>query len=659
MISQESIERVKNEASILQIVSETVPLRRAGSNYTGLCPFHSERSPSFFVREDRNSYHCFGCGASGNVISFVMNTRALTFPDAVETLAGRFGIELKYDSKRKDAPKVDRERLFAVCHAAQLFFRRSLLQVRGGQGEYQKLGEYIKRRELNADAINSFGIGYAPNPRGVLIETLKKGGFTEETILLSGLVRRAASGELYELFRGRLLFPIFVDSKRIAGFGGRIVPGVFEANYEQQSPKYVNSPETPIYQKSKTFYGLPQAMNAIRDSGEVFVVEGYMDVVSLAMRGVRNVVACCGTALTEQHIKRLAGVCSRVNLLFDGDAAGQAAAAKSFAVGLNAEIDIKACFLPAGSDPDDFAKLNGEESATALSQLPKGLLVDLFVDGVLAKHGCANGQEPGPNLLGKVCEEVGKVLAAAQREVVLSSLVTRVARRLKVETSQIEGVVKLHRNGGGGGNQRPNPFSALGDTRGVQTKALYVTSGRGNEAQDVTNHTTDRGKAVLNRSPQELPKSDLALLRVVMVLREAIIERVLSDGDLCEMLQPESLGFLMALADLLASGDPQSDSVRVAIKGYLQQLGRGWVALWREAYTIVPQSDEDPREVFQKTLFGFRREKLLRLIQESQREISVAADDPRRQAEAFERLRLLKGQLDKLSKGVDLAPLNG
>ncbi len=659
MISQESIERVKNEASILQIVSETVPLRRAGSNYTGLCPFHSERSPSFFVREDRNSYHCFGCGASGNVISFVMNTRALTFPDAVEMLAGRFGIELKYDSKGKGAPKVDRERLFSLCHTAQLFFRRSILQVRSAQGEYKKLGEYIKKRGLNADAINTFGIGYAPIQRGVLIETLKKAGFNEETILLSGLVRRAASGEMYELFRGRLLFPIFVDTKRISGFGGRLIPGVLEANYEQQSPKYVNSPETPIYQKSKTFYGLPQAMNAIRESGEVFVVEGYMDVVGLAMRGVRNVVACCGTALTEQHIKRLAGVCSRVHLLFDGDAAGQAAAAKSFAVGLNAEIDLKACFLPAGLDPDDFAKLNGERSAAALNQLPKGLLVDLFVDSVLAKHGCTDGQAPGPNLLGKVCEEVGRVLAGAQREVVLSSLITRVARRLKVETAQIEGVVKLHRTGGAGGNQRSQRFSALSDMRGAQSKVFLDNNGRGDLAQDGSNHTTDRGKVVLNRSPQELPKSDLALLRVVMVLREGIIELVLKDGDLCEMLQPESLGFLIALADILACGDPQGDLVKGAIKGYLQQLGRGWVALWREAHTIVPQSDEDPRAVFQKTLFGFRREKLMRLIQESQREIGEAADDPQRQAEAFERLRGLKGQLDKLSKGVDLAPLNG
>jgi hypothetical protein len=203
------------------------------------------------------------------------------------------------------------------------------------------------------------------------------------------------------------------------------------------------------------------------------------------------------------------------------------------------------------------------------------------------------------------------------------------------------------------------PLGVSSDMRSANSKVFSADLGPGKVARDVDNHTIDGGKAVLNRSPQELPKSDLALLRVVMVLREGIIGQVLSDGGLCEMLQPESLGFLMALADILACSDPQSESTRTSIKEYLQQLGRGWVALWREAHTIVLQSDEEPLAVFKKTLLGFRREKLMRLIQESQREVSLSADDPQRQAEAFERLRGLKGQLDKLLKGVDLAPLNG
>ena len=399
MISQESIERVKSSANIVEVVSETVKLRRAGMYYTGLCPFHSERSPSFFVRESTNTYNCYGCQAYGNVISFVMATRAMSFPDAVEYLAGRFGIELKYENSKRQGPSIDREKLFDVCRVAHLFFRKSLMQVKGGRGEFQKVGEYLKKRGLTADAINEFGVGYSPNQRGALIDALKAHNIPEEMMLLSGLVRRSDSGELYELFRGRLIFPIYVDQKRIAGFGGRLVPGVAEPSFEQNAPKYVNSPETPIYQKSKTIFGLPQAMRAIRESGEVFIVEGYMDVIGLAMRGVYNVVACCGTAMTESHVKRLTGVANRVHLLFDGDSAGRGAASKAFTVARNAEVDVAACFLPEGLDPDDFAQRHGAETGERLKALPKAELIDVYIDGVLGRYGCSEHEKPGPNLL--------------------------------------------------------------------------------------------------------------------------------------------------------------------------------------------------------------------------------------------------------------------
>ena len=637
MISQESIERVKREASIVEVVSETVKLRRSGVNYSGLCPFHSERSPSFFVREQSNSYHCFGCGASGNVISFTMATKAMSFPDSIEFLASRFGIELKYESGRSAGPKVDREKLFALCQTAQNFFRHSLMRVKGGQGEFQRVGEYLRKRGLTADAINTFGIGYCPNQKGVLLDLLLKAGFDQETILLSGLVRRSSSGDLYELFRGRLIFPIFVDQKRISGFGGRLVPGVFEASYEQQSPKYVNSPETPIYQKSKTFYGLPQAMNAVRQAGEVYVVEGYMDVIGLAMRGVHNVVACCGTALTEQHIKRLSGVCSRVHLLFDGDEAGRNAAAKSFTAARNAELDVTACFLPDEIDPDDFAAMHGSNTGKKLTELPKSLLIDTFVDGVLRRSGCGAGEDPGPNLLGKVCDEVAKAVAEVQREVVRSSLINRVARRLKIETSQIDRLIAGYRSGVG--------------AQGPQNRSNGDAKMTG--PQDAPDHGPQSGSAALEqpRSPNQLPKSDLALIRVVMVLRGEIVSQVINNGDICEMLQPESMRFLMGLAEILRRTQDDDDSLKQEIKEYLQDLGDDWIALWREAHRMVTLSDEGPQEVYQKTVNGFRREKLSLLIRECQAELGVCADDPQKQTEIFERMKALKSQLDSMLRG--------
>lgn len=639
MISQESIERVKTESNIVELVSETVKLRRAGMYYSGLCPFHSERSPSFFVRENSNSYTCYGCGASGNVISFVMGTRAMNFPDAVEFLAGRFGIELKYDSKKSGTPTVDREKLFAVCQTAHNFFRHSLMQVKKGHGEFAKVGEYLKKRGLTAEAINNFGIGYSPNQRGLLLDALKSAGFDDDTIMKTGLVRRTASGELYEMFRSRLVFPIFIDSRRIAGFGGRIVPGVLDPSYEQQAPKYLNSPETPIYHKSKTIYGLPQAMSAIREAGEVYVVEGYMDVVGLSMKGVRNVVACCGTAMTEQHVKRFAGVCNRVHLLFDGDSAGRNAAAKSFMVARNAEVDVTACFLPDDVDPDDFAKHHGESVGQALQELPKAELLDVYIDGLLAKAGCSLGEKPGPNLLGKLCDEVAKAVAAVEREVVRSSFLTRAARRLGVEVPQIGRLVDEMRRKAG---------AKVVDEPSVVSQAATTRSSVPAEETQVVRH---------DRPPAKLPRIDLDILRSVMVLKGEVVSTIISNAEVCGLIQPETLQFIMVFRGILERYSEDEAHQRQAVKEYLESLGAGWVALWKEAYKMA-KADVSMQELYRVSLLGLRREKLRVLMEECKQELLTGGDDPHRQLEISERIRSLKSQLDAYGRGVDLIPPN-
>lgn len=633
MISQESIERVKVSANIVEVVSETVKLRRSGMHYSGLCPFHAERSPSFHVRDATNSYHCFGCGASGNVISFVMAMRAMTFPDAVEYLASRFGIELKFENSKRQAPSVDREKLFDICRVAHLYFRKSLLQVKGGDGEFRKVGEYLKKRELTADAINRFGIGYSPNQRGQLMEVLKQNGVSEEMMIQSGLVRRSASGDLYELFRGRLIFPIFIDAKRIAGFGGRIVPGLQEPSYEAQSPKYVNSPETPIYQKSRTIFGLPQAMAAIRDSKEVYIVEGYMDVVGLSMRGVDNAVACCGTAMTEAHVKRLTGACNRIHLLFDGDGAGRGAAAKSFTVARNAEVDINACFLPQDVDPDDFARQHGPATDEALRALPKAELIDVFIGGLFEKHGCSESERPGPNLLGKLCDEVAKALSGVDREVVRSSLVTRAARKLGVETKQVEKLLVAeisHK-----GIQRENSAA-------IKVEAMPSTE------------ETSRGVA---RRLESLPRIDLDLLRAAMVLKGDILTELLSSAEMCEGLQPETLRFAAVFSELLMEDVEDEARQRLATKELLQSLGPDWMILWKEAYKMV-KAGVSMRDLYQGCRVALRREKLKGLLDECRRELLEGDLNTEEQLEISERIRTLKTQMDSCARGVDLEPLN-
>ncbi len=633
MISQESIERVKASANIVEVVSETVKLRRSGMHYSGLCPFHAERSPSFHVRESTNSYHCFGCGASGNVISYVMAMRAMTFPDAVEYLAGRYGIELKFENTKRQGPTVDREKLFDVCRLAHLYFRKSLLQVKGGEGEFKKVGEYLKKRHLTADAINHFGVGYSPNQRGALIDVLKQNGISEEMMLQSGLIRRSAAGDLYELFRGRLIFPIFVDAKRIAGFGGRLIPGLQEPAYEAQSPKYVNSPETPIYQKSRTIFGLPQAMGSVRDSKEVYIVEGYMDVIGLAMRGVHNVVACCGTAMTESHVKRLAGVCNRIHLLFDGDSAGRNAAAKSFTVAKNAEVDITACFLPEDVDPDDFAGQNGAATAEALKALPKSELIDVYIDGLLQKHGCSESERPGPNLLGKLCDEVAKALSGVDREVVRSTLVTRAARRLGVEMKHLEKMM-------GGGSVMTTPPK--------QAASLPAPPSAREEGAGAASSTRTVARKLAN-----LPRIDLDVLRAIMVLRGEVVDELLKSPEMCEELQPETLRFVSVFSELLREDSEDEERQRLATKELLQSLGSDWVALWKEAYKMV-KAGVSMRDLYQGCRVALRREKIKRLLEESKRELIEGGLSSDEQLEVSERIRALKSQMDSFARGVDL-----
>jgi DNA primase len=624
VISQDTIERVKNEANLVEVVAETVKLRRAGMYYSGLCPFHNERSPSFFVRESSNSYICYGCGVSGNVISYVMANRAMSFPDAVEYLAGRFGIEVKRDSLKQAGPSVDKEKIFNLLRTAHIFFRRMLTQVKGGTGEFRTVGEYLKKRGLTAAAINDFGIGYSPNERGALVSVLKKAGFEEEDMLLSGLVRRSAGGDLYELFRGRLLFPIFVDSTRIAGFGGRLVPGVMEASYESQSPKYVNSPETPVYHKSRMLYGLPQAMQAIRESGEVYVVEGYMDVVGLSMRGVKNVVACCGTAMTEQHIKRFSGLCNRIHLLFDGDNAGRAAAAKAFLPSRNAPLDVSACFLPDGIDPDDFARQHGERVSEALKALPKEEPLDVYVDSLLSKAGCSPTEKPGPNLLGRLCDEVSKALSAIEREVVRSTLIARAARRLGVEVTQLEKLVAAGKGKEG---------AAAG---AVNLGAKGVVSAE--KRDESSAQPSELGGAV------PFPAEDMNLLISIMVLKGELLSEFFSNTEVCMGAHPATQRFASGLSEILVRYPDDEARQREAVKALLQSHGPKWISTWKEAYKRV-KADVNMRELYRSSVDVMRRKRLQRELESVTKalgEENLAAENAR---ELVEQQRALKAQL--------------
>ncbi|RIL02772.1 MAG: DNA primase, partial [Proteobacteria bacterium] len=348
IVAQESIEEIKEKANLVDIIGEAVSLKRRGSSYVGLCPFHAEKTPSFHVREEK-FYHCFGCGESGNVISFVMRFRGLSFPEAIEELAGRCGVQLKFEkSGRKNVPLADKQALFKVNALALAWFSAQL------KSAPPQVKDYINSRSLTREALAAFAIGFAPKEWSALTTFLRARKVPDEMILRCGLARRSPKGDLFDVFRARIIFPIFSDSKRVAAFGGRIIPELLEKEALNQAPKYLNSPESPIYFKSKVLFGLPQALSAIQQEREVWIVEGYMDVIGMWQAGIRNAVATCGTALTSEHAKRLKLLVKKVILLFDGDDAGRGAAGKAYDAFLNSGIDVCAAFLPQGEDPDSF-----------------------------------------------------------------------------------------------------------------------------------------------------------------------------------------------------------------------------------------------------------------------------------------------------------------
>ncbi len=343
------IDDLKSHADIVQVVQERVPLRRAGTSYKGLCPFHGEKTPSFNVHGDKGYFKCFGCGVGGDVIKFVELYEKVAFPEAVRLLASRFGLSVPEgdDSKEDAEANRDREALLKAHEVAATWFREQLATPAGAVARRQ-----LKERGVSEQTIETLGIGYAPTSREALKARLTKEGFTPALLVRSGLVLQRDEGTILDRFRNRLMIPIHRDNGAIVAFGGRAM----EAG---QQPKYLNSPETPIYVKGKTLYGLHLSKSSIAKANYAVMVEGYFDVAQAIQAGITNVVASSGTALTLPQAKLLKRFASKVVLSFDPDAAGQGAAARTSELLVAEGFQVNVAMLPAGDDPDNFIQKFG------------------------------------------------------------------------------------------------------------------------------------------------------------------------------------------------------------------------------------------------------------------------------------------------------------
>ena len=351
MIDRQTIERIKDAANIVEVVSEFVTLRKSGANYKGLCPFHDEKTPSFMVSPSRGTCHCFGCGKGGNAVSFIMEHEQMTYPEALRWLANKYHIEIQ-ERELSDAEKreqSERESMFIVNEWAAQYFADILHNNADGIA----VGlQYFRSRGFRDDTIRKFQLGFDLPDRQAFARAALSKGYKEEFLLKTGICYKTDRGELIDRYAGRVIFPWIGISGKVVGFGGRLL----DSRTKGVNQKYVNSPDSDIYHKDRELYGLYQAKKAIAKEDRVFMVEGYTDVISMHQCGIENVVANSGTALSTHQIHILHRFTSNITLLYDGDAAGIHAAMRGTDMLLSEGMNLKVMLLPDGDDPDSFAR---------------------------------------------------------------------------------------------------------------------------------------------------------------------------------------------------------------------------------------------------------------------------------------------------------------
>ncbi len=403
---------VKEAADIVQVVGEHVELKRAGARLTGLCPFHAEKTPSFSVNPQGQFYHCFGCGASGDVFSFMMQYHHMEFPEALKELARKFHVDLPDDKPLSEAELArlrQREALYAVNERAAVIYQECLGNERLGKPGRN----YLSQRGVPAEVIVRYRLGLAPDPElagwGFLVDRLLAEGVKADVIEAAGLAVRKDRGGHYDRFRLRVLFPISDMTGRVVAFGGRVLG--------EGGPKYLNSPESPIFDKSRLLFGLFQHREAIRRERRALVVEGNFDLLLLAVHGIDNVVAPLGTALTRSHIHSLRGYGGEVVLLFDADAAGLKAAMRSVPFFLAEQVEARVALLPPGHDPDSFVRAEGPKAVAALVQGARPL-PEFVLDALIREHGLTLG---GKNrIIGELKPLIWQAIDAEQRNLMIS-----------------------------------------------------------------------------------------------------------------------------------------------------------------------------------------------------------------------------------------------
>lgn len=419
-IPEQIIDQVRERTDIVEVISRYIPLRKAGRNYKATCPFHHEKTPSFMVSQAKQIYHCFGCGAGGNVFNFLMKYERMEFPEAVRELAKRAGIAIPASSEQDERANSLSERLHRINEVTALFYKENQLSGAGSAASRR----YLEKRGINQETIEKFKLGYAPKSWDALFNYLKKKGYDDALLEKSGLVIRSKDGKLFDRFRDRIIFPISDAKGKIRGFGSRAL--------DESLPKYMNSPETPIYNKGSHLYGLNLNWEDIRDKNSAVVVEGYVDLLTPYKHGIKNIVASLGTALTQDQIALIKRYTNNVIILYDADPAGENATIRSLDLLVEQDVKVRVAQLTEGYDPDSFINKFGPGEFRKMLDAARDLF-DYKLDLLM-------GRFDTKTLEGKarVASEMLPLLSKINNAILQSGYLKRLAQILSIEEADLK-----------------------------------------------------------------------------------------------------------------------------------------------------------------------------------------------------------------------------
>ncbi|MBT8385944.1 MAG: DNA primase [Ignavibacteria bacterium] len=421
-IPESKIEEVRTSASVVDVVSEFVQLRKRGKNYIGLCPFHNEKTPSFTVSEEKQIFHCFGCHTGGNVFKFLMEFQKISFVESVQQLAEQLGITIDYEQTGYLEHQTEQEIYYDINTETAKYFSNLLLN--DDEGKFAR--EYFQKRNIKTQTMRTFGLGYALRGWENFINFSKEKGFDEDKIVALGLVGRNKEGRVYDKFSGRIIFPIFSPNGRVVAFAGRILDD------KEKSAKYLNSPESLVYIKGRTLYGLSHAKDDIRKLDKAILVEGYMDLISLYQNGVKNVVAVSGTALTDDQVQLLSRYTKNVVLLFDSDTAGIKASMRSIELLLKRDMEVKIVSLPEGEDPDSFINKYGKDEFDELIKKAENFLE------YQTRYYDSLGKFDDPATAAEAIRELVKPVALINDELKQTLLLKNIAKKFNIREKLLE-----------------------------------------------------------------------------------------------------------------------------------------------------------------------------------------------------------------------------